>query len=245
MTFRAVLLAAVLGACLGLIPQTNFAHAESTMSCPSGQYDMLDWMTLDSDLRATQHMTGTANPLYDTMYSDKFYWVKGGNGYPWDIQLYDSNFIYLWITEYSWGDPKSYKKFSNNYNMPLTNRCAKGGFPGSTITVPNTSYEIYTSCSNSTTHDLKQAVNQVWGPYNLSLGGILPKNTPTLVVSYRYNCDSTYNNCGDKEEYYLQQRYGLVQWIHYTLVNGSYDQQQKSVFNTLKSGTATPNFQCF
>ena len=42
-------------------------------------------------------------------------------------------------------------------------RCAKGGFPGSTITVPNTSYEIYTSCSNSTTHDLKQAVNQVWG----------------------------------------------------------------------------------
>ncbi len=38
--------------------------AESTIACPSGTYDMLDWMTLDSDLRATYHMEGTSNPLY-------------------------------------------------------------------------------------------------------------------------------------------------------------------------------------
>jgi hypothetical protein len=62
------------------------AAAESTINCPAGTYDMLDWMTLDSDLRSTYHLEGTSNPLYTLVESDKFYWVKGGLGYPWDIQ---------------------------------------------------------------------------------------------------------------------------------------------------------------
>jgi hypothetical protein len=66
----------------------------------------------------------------------------------------------------------------------------------------------------------------------------------TLVVSYRYNC-SNYGNCNDKEEYYLAQQYGLVQWVHYTLNSGKYVQQQKSVFNTLSAGTTSPKFSCF
>jgi len=79
----------------------------------------------------------------------------------------------------------------------------------------------------------------------MSFGGNLPGNLPTLVISYRYNCDASYGNCGDKEEFYLTQRYGLVQWVHYALVKGTYQQQQKSVFNTLKGGGTTPNFPCF
>lgn len=231
--------------CMGVFLRTNVAHAEQTMSCSNGTYDMLDWMTLDSDLRSQKHLTGTSNPLYTTMEGDKFYWTKGGNGSPWDVQLYDNNYIYLWVTEYSWNDPNSYKKSDKNTNEPLVPRCAQGGFPGSSIKVADTSYQMHTSCSKSTTHDLKMGVNEVWGPYNISLGGSLPNNTPTLVASYRYNCDNAYNNCGDKEEFYLQQRYGLVQWIHYTMVKGSYQQQQKSVFNQLASGTVTPNFPCF
>jgi hypothetical protein len=78
---------------------TKAAQAESTISCPSGTYDMLDWMTLDSNLRGNSHMAGSANPLYTNMGSGKFYWTKGANGTPWDIQLYDSKYIYLWITE--------------------------------------------------------------------------------------------------------------------------------------------------
>lgn len=242
---RAVLVAALLFLCLSAFSKQNFAYAESTISCPAGQYDMLDWMTLDSDLRATSHLSGSANPLYTTMQPGKFYWTKGGNGYPWDIQLYDNNYIYQWITEYAWNNPQSYKKFSYNTNMPFAPRCAKAGFPGSTIKVPNTSYQIHTSCTSFTAHGLKQGINQLWGPYWLSFGGVLPNNTPTLVLSYRYNCDSNYQNCGDKEEYYFQKRYGLVQWVHYSLVSGQYQQQQKSVFNQLSSGVATPQFQCF
>src|SRR5205807_7652708 len=38
------------------------AVAESTIACPPGTYDMLDWMTLDSNLRTTYHMEGTRCP---------------------------------------------------------------------------------------------------------------------------------------------------------------------------------------
>src|SRR5437879_6777440 len=39
--------------CLGA---PTSSAAESTITCPPGTYDMLDWMTLDSNLRATYHM---------------------------------------------------------------------------------------------------------------------------------------------------------------------------------------------
>ncbi len=223
--------------------------AESTINCPLGTYDMLDWMTLDSDLRATYHLEGTSNPLYTVIAPGKFYWIKGALGYPWDIQLYDSKYVYLWITELSWTVPQSYKKFTSNTNLPLVPRCAIAGSPGSTIKVANTNYDLHTNCSQScsVTLGLQNGINQVWGPFTYSFGGSLPSNLKTLVISYRYNCDSTYQICGDKEEYYVTQRYGLVQWIHYIRIpaNGTYAQLQKTVFNKLIVGVATPDFPCF
>jgi hypothetical protein len=242
------------GACLALVClagtlsltfATRPAQAETTMACPDGTYDMLDWMTLDSSLRSSYHLAGNANPLYTNMGSGKFYWTKGANGTPWDIQLYDDNYIYLWITELNWNNPQTFKKFAGNTNMPLVPRCAKAGFPGSAIRVPNTSYQTYSDCTHYITQNLKQGINQVWGPYWISLGGALPSKLKVLVASYRYNCDVNYANCNDKEEYYLAQKYGLVQWAHYSLVSGAYQIQQKTVFNQLTSGTTTPNFPCF
>jgi hypothetical protein len=233
--------------CLSLVGSFGFsvkAQAESTISCPSGTYDMLDWMTLDSNLRSTYHVAGTANPLYTNMGSGKFYWTKGSGGTPWDIQLVDNNYIYLWITELDWSNPRTFKKFAKNTNMPLVPRCAKAGFPGSTIYVPDTSYQTYTDCSHYTTQNLLKGINQVWGPYNVALGGILPSSLQVLVASYRYNCNSSYANCNDKEEYYLAQRYGLVQWVHYSLVSGVYKVKQRTIFNQLVKGTTTPYFPC-
>jgi hypothetical protein len=230
---------------VGLIGSSVKARAESTMSCPSGTYDMLDWMTLDSNLRGSYHITGTANPLYTKMLDGKFYWTKGGNGSPWDIQLYDNKFIYLWITEYNWNNAHTFKKFAQNTNLPLVPRCAKAGFPGSEIHVPNTSYQTYTDCTHFKTQNLLKSINQVWGPYWVSLGGGLPSNLKVLVASYRYNCNSNYANCNDKEEYYLAQKYGLVQWVHYRLMSGTYKLQQRTIFNKLTAGTADPSFPCF
>jgi hypothetical protein len=231
---------------IGALAYATPARAEATIACPAGMYDMLDWMTLDADLRSNYHLEGTSNPLYTVMQSDKFYWVKGGLGYPWDIQLYDNNNIYLWITELSWTVPDSYKKFTNNTNMPLVPRCASAGYPGTTIKVANTNYDLHTNCSQScsVTLGLQNAINEVWGPYQLTVGGNLPANLKTLEISYRYNCDAN-QNCIDKEVYYVNQRYGLVQWVHYVFANGSYAQMQKSVFNQLVAGVVTPYFPCF
>jgi len=242
-SFFAGLTGLTLVVCLGVSAPS--AHAETTISCPSGSYDMLDWMTLDSNLRGGNHMAGSANPLYTSTSPGKFYWTKGGNGEPWDIQLYDNNYIYLWITELNWADPHTFKKFANNTNEPLVPRCAKAGFPGTTIKVPNTSYQTYSDCSHYITRNLGTGINQVWGPYNISLGGNLPTNLKILVASYRYNCNSGFANCGDKEEYYLAQKYGLVQWAHYSLSSGTYVMKQKTVFNRLMSGATTPSFPCF
>jgi hypothetical protein len=151
----------------------------------------------------------------------------------------------LWITESDWNDPTSFKKFLNNTNMPLTPRCAEAGFPGSTIHVDDTSYGAYSDCTHFTKHTLKKAINEVWGPYKYSFGGDLKRKVQTLVVSYRYNCDNTYNNCSDKEEFYLAKKYGLVKWAHYVLADGKYQEQKKSVFNELGVGVVTPRFQCF
>ncbi len=234
---------------LWLLARPSLARAESTITCSVGQYDMLDWMTLDDDLRATYHLEGTSNPLYTVMWPDKFWWLKTGNGYPWDIQLFDNNYIYLWITELSWTVPQSYKKFTFNTNLPLVPRCATGGFPGSTIDVPNTSYDLHTNCDQgcSVTLGLQTARNEVWGPYHYTFGGDLPNALPTLVIRYQYNCDVNYQNCGDREEYYVTQRYGLVQWIHYVLLQGQQDYQQvgMTVFNKLVPGIVDPNFPCF
>src|SRR5581483_6582118 len=98
-----------------------------------------------------------------------------------DIQLFDSKYVYLWITESNWQNPDTFKKFAKNTNMPLVPRCAKAGFPGSTITISDTSYQAYTSCSHYTTHTLGKGVNQVWGPYKMKLGGNLPDSLTVLV----------------------------------------------------------------
>ena len=98
-------------------------------------YDMLAWMTMDPTLASSHHMSGTANPVYTNLASDRFFWTKTGQGYPWDIQLYDNNYIYLWVTELNWQNPSTYKVFHDpvlgDYNLPLVPRFAQGGFPGS------------------------------------------------------------------------------------------------------------------
>ncbi len=93
MKLRTFLLTSAVLVGLGLFQTVTPAHAESTISCPSGEYDMLDWMTMDSDLRSSKYLGGSANPLYTDMWAGKFYWTKSGTGYPWDIQLYDNNNI--------------------------------------------------------------------------------------------------------------------------------------------------------
>jgi len=206
---------------------------------------------MDPSLSVTSHMAGTANPLYTDVLSDRFYWTKTGSGYPWDIQLYDDNYIYLWVTELNWSNPNTFKMFhsnsAGNYNLPLVPRYAQAGFPGSTITISDSTYETHSSCSDYKTQDLGYVVNQVWGPYTESLGGDLPDNLTTLVISYRYTCDSSYDNCKSKEEFHIAKPYGLVEWKHFPLqADGTYGEpDNQTIFNKLVTGQLQPYTTCF
>jgi hypothetical protein len=121
---------------------------------------MLAWMTMDPSMSATQHMSGNHNPIYSSVQPDRFFWTKTGQGFPWDIQLYDNNYIYLWVTELNWQDPNTFKVFHDpklgDYNLPLVPRFAQGGFPGSRVTIPssNSTYETHSDCNTFTTQKL-------------------------------------------------------------------------------------------
>jgi hypothetical protein len=214
-------------------------------------YDMLAWMTMRPYLSATHHMAGTANPLYTSVTGSRFYWTKTGNGYPWDIQLYDNNYIYLWVTELDWQNPNTFKAFKSptlgKFNLPFAPRFAQGGYPGSSLKISDSTYEIHSDCNTFVTKNLGHVINEVWGPYQETLGGQLPANLKTLVVSYRYSCDANYSNCGDKEEFHLAKPYGLVKWQHQKLgVNGTYNPPDNvTYFNQVVSGQTTPITTCF
>jgi hypothetical protein len=214
-------------------------------------YDMLSWMTMSSDLSSTHHMAGSANPLYTSRISNRLYWTKAATGYPWDIQLFDSKYVYLWVTELDWLNPRSFKAFKSaqlgKYNLPLVPRVATGGYPGSTVKISDSSYEIHTDCNTFTTKNLGHVINEVWGPYKESLGGQLPNNLLTLVISYRYSCDSNYANCLNKEEFHVAKPYGLVKWQHQSLgSNGSYNPPDNvTYFNKVVSGQTSPVTSCF
>ncbi len=215
----------------------------SATPCSSSQYDMLYWFAMNSPWAQSYHLTGNANPLYTYRSYDTLYWIKGASGYPWDVNPYDSNYIYQWATEYNWTDPTSYKAFRSTVTMPWAPRCVNKPASGvygtklASVAVPSTPYTIHgSSCTASSYMNLGYVVNEVWGPTPMSLGGSLPNNALTLTFSYRDSCNSNYNNCQYKETYDLQRPYGLVRWTYYVLQNGQYVQQNQSVFNKLVSG---------
>lgn len=231
--------------------------AESTISCPSGKIDILDWLTLDANLRGTKHMHGSpggAGPIYTHLWPDKYFWIKNAAGDTMDINLYDSSFVYLWYTELTWNSPYDYRKHTYDFNMPMSPRCATPGYPGSTITITNSSYSVYQNCSLTGVHDVLRVVFDLWGPYTAGqpgqeawrtpIGGDIPNSTEVYVLSYRYGCNSQFSNCGDKEEYVLTKKWGLVRWEHFRLINGQYVSQQKPTFNQVKSGVVSPFAPC-
>lgn len=237
---------------LGSIAQTpnNFPASDTI--------DVLQWMVMQpadhngSPLSSQFHMTGTANPLFSNMETDRFFWTKSSAGHPWDVQLYDDNYIYLWVTELNWQDATTYKVFrdssSGNFNVPLAPRFVTlSSSPGklATIKISNSSYEVHTSCTNYTIKNLGNAVNEVWGPYKETLSGDLPPNLNTIVISYRYACDSFYSNCMDKEEFHLAYPFGLVHWQHQRWNGNSYNSpDNQTTFNHVTAGTVSPAIAC-
>jgi hypothetical protein len=235
------------------------ATAQTNSKFPAANtIDVLQWMVMQaadkngSPLASHFHMTGNANPLFTSMQTDRFFWTKTGSGYPWDVQLYDDNYIYLWVTELNWQDPTTYKVFrgrqSGNFNLPLAPRFVTLGDTSgklASIEITDSSYEIHTSCTNYTIKNLGNVINEVWGPYSETFGGDLPANLRTIVLSYRYSCDAFYSNCGDKEEFHLAYPFGLVHWQHQKWNGTGYNPpDNQTTFNHVSTGTVNPAISC-
>jgi hypothetical protein len=88
--------------------------------------------------QVTPVQSGYASPEYvpvTTTGDTPEYWA-----YPADVDLFDTNYVYLWITETDWNNPYSFKKFNsddNDYNFTFTPRCATPGDTTLDIPAPN------------------------------------------------------------------------------------------------------------
>jgi hypothetical protein len=149
--FRYPLILGLLALAVSLPLATSaFGQTRQTIACPAGHgyWDILSVMMMDPGLASRYHMEGLTNgrpsayiyTMWDPSQS-KIYYTKNPQGNPWDINLYDSNFIYQWVTELDdyngvnhWNDPRSCRKFNNgqekstsDYSMRWAARCAAPG----------------------------------------------------------------------------------------------------------------------
>lgn len=183
--------------------------------------------------------------------------IKGPKGYPWDIKLFDANFIYDWITEYTWGDPRTYKKFV--MNRIVNNKQVDGllmlprhipiGFqaPPPLIT-PNerTGYWTYKDCkSDKTTQFLGNVAQYLVGPVLVDHLGDVGLQ-PTLIHEYVWG--------NTKEENFFVLNYGWTRWSEsgfdaatglYKLNKNKDGSDKMSIHNKLQKGGCPPlNFPC-
>jgi hypothetical protein len=281
---------------VAFLHQPHLVHAQATITCPSGQWDMADVMTMDQSLiNANYHLAGThtdfttgaTSPVYDKPFlpstnsgsGGKLYYVKsfqnvtglGANpddpsglyGYPWDINLYDANYLYLWITEQTFAEPWAYKRFnsgSSDFSMRFVRRCVSPGDGNTSVIVnpppadnsanntqfiiqPETPTDSPSDCTaQSRTTQLGWNVMQVFADQTNALTFYddvhgTSSNIDLLPVSYRYNCSNGTPgpaDCGDKEEFDYNNTYGLVVWKHWQLQNGGMVLVEQSVHDHLK-----------
>lgn len=226
-----------------LLASNALGQIQSTISCPQGYgyWDVLSVMMMDPGLAAGYHMEGITNGLPSayiyTMWDEsqsKVYYIKNPQGNPWDINLYDSNYVYQWVTELQswnnvnhWNDPTSCKKFNSgsqtntaDYSMRWARRCAVPGGRNSGMWNPppttqpnNTNYYTYVG----------QEIQSE--PQNLNYSDLTLKKTETMTITdnranppksfsittmpleYDYSCSVSGNvhSCKSREVFY----YGL------------------------------------
>jgi len=223
-------------ACVPLAPSA-FGQIQSTISCPAGHgyWDVLSVMMMDPGLASSYHMEGITNGLPSSyVYTiwdqsqTKVYYVKNPQGNPWDINLYDSNYIYQWVTELGdwnganhWNDPTSCRKLNNgsqkstaDFSMRWAARCvAPGGANSSFWNSPppsssnNTNYFTYVAQAlQSHAQNLNYAFLEVETTSTMTITDHRA-NPPesfsitTLPLQYTYSCSvsGNVNSCQSRE----------------------------------------------
>lgn len=233
--------------------------ATSPASAPPPQpqtLDMLDWTTMDADLRATSHMSGPKHPLYTVVTMDRIWYIKDSSGAVWDVSVYDNDNIWSWITENKWGDPTSFVKWWRVDQVLFAPRRVQAGFPGSTWVLPKEAdvrFEGFEKCELAWTFGGPPwgglgIVHEIWGPYlNVPTWGNIG-TVDVVKIVYFYGCrGTTSDTCNVAEVYWFAKRYGLIRWSVWAsprrdgawLMEGT-----PAEFFDLVPGTVQPIFPC-
>jgi hypothetical protein len=214
---------------------------------------MLNYFLMGYPDRVDHYMgPGNANPIYSSINPDLqgdfaaqgyFVWVKGANGYPWDIKTFDADYIYDRSTELIWSDPTSFKRFKQD--LPISPRCVsvKTGAPQIKIPSSASTYRFYSNCAPYKAKNLKYVLNSITKSSVVNAGGNLGQ-IRARQFRYQYGCDSSYSNCTDLEVFSLGYEIGLYHWRHYVAQNGSWVLQRESVINNFSAGQTTADLPC-
>ena len=128
------------------------------------------------------------------------------------MKSFDEKYVYMRSTELEWKDNSSFKRFEPD--LPIAERCIAEGEPGPEIKVLNTRFDYFSSCHRYKSSSVDTAVNDIDAPVQMEAGGNIGRLW-TRVLHYHYNCDRTFKNCIDEEQFYLGNSYGLWQWKHF------------------------------
>jgi hypothetical protein len=222
-------------------------------------YDMLAWMLMSPSLAASNHFKSTeldgvtpANHLYTQLGTGNFYWIKGDSGYPWDINIFDSNFIYLSTTELTYASPTEGKRFESLNpligfkGVPFAKRFMN---IGDQVFSTDTRLAIYTACGSATYTNIGNVRCTLAGPFTETISGAgqnIPSNLTTIHIQYEWSLDASYNRKSGSvmETYTFCQPYGLVHWQtqNWDVGTGSYGSPTNATnYNILTAG-AGPSY---
>lgn len=220
------------------------SSAAQTFSCPLGQVDVMKYFALSAQKRPIEFMSGTANPIYTHVFPNQDFatggfwlWLKSTTAHGFDVKAFDQSYIYMRSTELIWTDNTTFKRFE--HDLPIAARCVAAGKPGPVIRVANTAFKYYSSCVSYKSSALGTSVNSLDAPVSMNAAGNVG-TVWTRVLHYRYNCNSSYQNCNDEEQFYLGNGYGLWQWKHYHAGLLA----KTALMNKATLGTATGTLPC-
>lgn len=213
-------------------------------------FDMLDWTTLDADLRGSFHLASDFTPqayvLGTVVKADRVTYLKTLTGDTWDVNLVDDVGIWAWRTEYQWNVPRSYTQFRRVGQILHAPRVGRGGYPGMRWVNCDSAFAAHLDCALPTTYGhLGYVIHELWGPYDYD-PGYGDVRGQILKIAYYYGCTTpSPDSCGAVELTWLHKRFGQFAWRLYegkagiwTLVNAP----PMTVY--LVPGTITETFPC-
>lgn len=235
---------------------------------PSGVVeDLLDYLCMDSR-RSTHHLHGSAaNSSAANIYyyldpsTNSVAQIKSSSGWAADIQLYDPQYIYQFITEMDdpgyrfWSNGAYFKKYLLSHGgyptphaLPMMPRSWTTGQAPVTISVASpVEYQRFTNCGLLDTINRGDVTNITSGPFlmNFDTDGHTVGNLGCVqvILSERFAGRT-------RERFYFAKGLGFVKWDGGSLssgspITGTYTITNWAVHNQLATGGGvTPNFPC-